>query len=493
MSEPSTPLIDFYTDRKMEVMRRENVTQKGLQKFFIMSKETNSESHTIPNAVDYSQSNFNLPIFALDKEGGATTNKGAKYFFVGSYMDFFNHYSLCKKERRCFYETILPDMPCDLYLDLEYNKEKNPQVVEEYVEGNFKKECFELIEEEYGILPTEIDLVIMQSSNAKKFSKHYIYKIQKRKFKNNYHCGAFVRKLRNRILKKYGSKMSENPFFVNHEKEQKNKKFNRVFFADLGVYTLRRQWRVYGSTKEGEYRPLVYEGEETRDAELIDKKKLFNSLVQRIPEEEVNEIQLLSCYEEDGSDPISTSNKYTFLPEESEQKDENLIQRFDFSISQPIRKNVLDENSSYIPSDILDPILNQQIMNAIADSWPRNVGNLTFFYYSRKYGTIKYNTSSKDCLIANRVHKGNHVWFRVYLKEFAVIQGCLDSECNGKSESRKNGTGEITTKKYPLNENYHQVIKDLIQENQNEEFSTLAKSFISASNYMTMIDKSKFF
>ena len=207
------------------------------------------------------------------------------------------------KKERLFYETILLFLPCHIYFDLEYNKLLNPYVDSEWVEKTFKEEMFIYLEIEFGVKKDDVELVILVSSNTKKFSKHYIVRIKNIMLKNNSHCGAFVRKLRNRILRKYGLEMEKNPFFFKREIKDSTET-DIIFFADLGVYTKRRQWRLYGSSKKGDYRPLYFEGETEKDCYVIEKHKFYKSLVQRIDETEVNDLVLLSCFEEDGSESI---------------------------------------------------------------------------------------------------------------------------------------------------------------------------------------------
>ena len=82
--------------------------------------------YLIRDAVQLSDKNGNLPIFAYDKPN--PKNKGAKWFYVGSFGQFYHFYKNLDPQERCFYETLLPDQLCNLYADIEGMCKTNPNV-----------------------------------------------------------------------------------------------------------------------------------------------------------------------------------------------------------------------------------------------------------------------------------------------------------------------------------------------------------------------------
>lgn len=479
-------------NRIEEVRMREESSPLGVREFFMQRKTGNYKS-LVANAVNYSDEHGRLPMFALDK--ATENNPMAKTFFCGTYQDFYMHYISQKKETRCFYETILDEYPCHLYFDLEYPKcDSNMHVNEAKLEKDFKEEYRQLFKDEYGIASEDISEVVLDSSNEKKYSKHIIVKIKGKRFKNNYHCGAFVRKLRNRILEKYGGNMLDNVFFLRSKEKHKIEKYDITFFADLGVYTMNRQWRLYKSTKAGQNRFLLLEGERDTDVDVVDKEKFFMCLVQRITEEEVSDLEFIICLEEDGSEPVSTSNKYSFLPigvpydPFSKNKDELIITQ------KKKKKGAANLDREYVPSDVLDPVAQIAIANAIKLGWARigDVGSLTFIHYSREFQTVRYESSSKDCKLQKAIflaagktprdHKSNHVFFRVYLNRYTFVQCCHDVDCFPPN-----------TQEYPLPDTVREIVAEIVNDKKQAENIALSNSFIKASQYMVAIDKKKFF
>lgn len=72
--------------------------------------------YLIKDVVEHSITHGGLPIYACDK---ISKTVGAKEFYVGSYGEFFSMYNNLPAKDRCFYETILPEQPCHLYIDME--------------------------------------------------------------------------------------------------------------------------------------------------------------------------------------------------------------------------------------------------------------------------------------------------------------------------------------------------------------------------------------
>jgi hypothetical protein len=73
-----------------------------------------------------------------------------------------------------------------------------------------------------------------------------------------------------------------------------------VFAADLAIYTRNRLFRVLGSTKRGQARPLVSFSSEDPLDPVVFRRTLVQYFT-AVP-------QLLECLEADGSEPVSTNN-----------------------------------------------------------------------------------------------------------------------------------------------------------------------------------------
>lgn len=373
--------------------------------------------YKIDHAYDFSVKKGLLPLFALDKSN--PKNQGSKVFVVAGYDRFYAKYASMKPEERCFYETILP-LPCHLHVDAEYIREKNPSKDQKWIDSTIRDEII-LFMIELGIIKSAdmVKVLALDSSNVKKFSKHYLFIMKDgTRFKNNYHCGAFMRRLKNRMLKKYGEDRNTNPLFAwsvrKKESEQNDPEKALDLVMDICVYTFRRQFRLLGSTKRlGPYRPLLLEGDDNNNFHLS-KDLFYGSLIQRI--DDYSTLKLVQCLEENGEEPVSTSRK--------REKGDRLRTRLNYP-----SQGVISSRESF-RSDPPPPFMSR-LGRHLADLWQRKTGSgcdLRFSYYSSEYQTMRFESSSKFCLIKGEPHTGNHVWFRVYLRTCTFVQGCYSEK-----------------------------------------------------------------
>lgn len=392
----------------------------------------------ISKAVEFSEKNGGLPLFALDKPDNPdkkNQRKGAKLFIVASYCMLWKMFLKCKPEDRCFYETLVPFRACHLHIDAEYLRLLNPNSDEEWLHKTTLQEIKDfLIELGYVTDPDrELDTMTLDSSNDRKVSKHYIVKIKGKRFKNNYHCGAFMRRLRNRLMKKYGEDTTKNPFFLwgekKREEDQNNPLKNLECFIDLGIYTCRRQWRVYKATKRGGYRPLVLEGEDNKDTK-VNRETFFAAFVQRIAD--YKEIyQIIECMEEDGTEPQSTSNKLSYRPDVQSKKMDGAVDRVQSAVYG--RKSNWGDGKR--PDSKPIPQVAHDIANAIEDEWRDGSSSKPIWFIGN---TIGFDSTSKLCRVKGSEHGGNHIWYKAYLNRGTFVQGCFCSKSSCRTE-----TGEV--------------------------------------------------
>lgn len=285
------------------------------------SKNKGSFSKSINRAIYESNKRGRLPIFSKDVKfsGVLATSapKGAKIFIVSSYASLWEKYIRMEPNQRCIYEILLHEYPCHLYIDIDMNREINSKIdknMEKKLEDEFLEECTSLLLE-LGATNSKdsIKILTLDSSKGKKLSKHFIFHIDGVRFKNNYHCGAFVRRIRNRFEIKYGTDYEKNRFFLKKEqkgkkKEDQGKTFQIFdFYADLAVYTCRRNWRIYGSSKGDENRPLYLSGEDNTKTRL-NQDNFLACMIQRIDPSESENINLFECLEMNETEPYSTNN-----------------------------------------------------------------------------------------------------------------------------------------------------------------------------------------
>jgi DNA primase small subunit len=254
-----------------------------------------------------------LPIWSLDLPNPKDDPKlkGRKRFEVASYSAFRDLYRETSPVDRCYYEIILKDLPTRVYVDvdaqLSLNPTLSPAVINEML-GVLTREIFVLMAEISGN-KSGVGYVGLDSSKASKLSKHIVFDFFLR---NNYHCGAFMRIVRNRISTLFekapgvGDRDSDHPYYLWAKVKDPTKPNSgetmlvRTFFADLAVYTKRRNFRIYGSSKRipGAL-PLLAEGENGFSWDTFNR-----CILQRCAETD----PVFDCLESDGSVPTSTSD-----------------------------------------------------------------------------------------------------------------------------------------------------------------------------------------
>jgi DNA primase small subunit len=281
----------------------------------------------------HSEPGGRLPVFAFDLEerpGGPPIRKGAKRFLVASYDSFWEYYAGLRPEKRLGYEILLEDMPTRLYIDVDIDRERNPEITEDALEEMLAM----LVEHIYALMqeiagpglkaPPSYD--VLDSTRPHKFSRHFVFDFF---LENNYHVGAFMRRVRTAMTRKHetaagrGDSAQDHPYYIWGEVADPTKPKSgetivvRQFLADLKVYTFNRNFRLLFSTKANEFRPLTLVGGSSSSGSIQTaemRAAFMRCLLQRhLPGEQ----PVYGCLEEDGSVPISTSQTQQPQPQQS--------------------------------------------------------------------------------------------------------------------------------------------------------------------------------
>lgn len=433
----------------------------------------------IKDAIEISEKHGGLPIYACDKPSKTV---GAKVFYTGSYDQFWTMYHSMSREDRCFYETILPEQPCHLYLDMEGDIEEG-DIMENMKMNDYVELSQDLLNELIDFIiifckdilihikKEDFRIIELDSSSEKKFSKHYIIKIKDGSsnnenyimFYNNFHCGALMRRFQKNIVQLYGG-IDNNKYFHNHT-SQRTENCIKTFLIDMGVYTLRRQFRLIGSAKrtQANKRREIWV---TNKPKELTKELFLDCLIQYIPTNlselknngmgsgvsasDQKVIHLLKITELNGSEAMSSSLK-SF---------DNLGNPVSIAIhNQNIRHSIGEVPGSAIskwsikePNNI-DELHNERgqkrKLNSNVDNYscydtmlPKGLQNALKKYYKDKWGynicgyilspnKIKLETYDKRCMnkklkYKEDEHKFNHVYFVVFTNTLCHIQGCYD-------------------------------------------------------------------
>lgn len=361
----------------------------------------------------YSKENGMLPVFARD--AGYKNNLAAKDFVVAGYDEFWKRFKRMKPENRCFYEIIAEGLPCKIHIDSEVEMEHNPGFDPEKTEKGFFAHIDRLLKDLKMIEEDETyETLTLKSSNSKKYSKHFFIDIKGKKFANNYHVGAFMRRLRDRIIAEEGEE-SVNPYFFAAELASKGKVFR--FFADMAIYTKNRNFRTYGSSKKlGGYRPLLLLEEDStylsEHPENIEESAFFDTIIQYIDPEKRPE-RLLRCLELDETEPSSRIK---------DVQGGECVKRKNVP-SALIPKTAKISKTSELP-------FIHKIESEINREWGSDQ-QLYLNSYDKRFKTISFDSRSSQCRMKiegtgdkTALHK-NHINFKVYLKKGTFVQGCF--------------------------------------------------------------------
>eukprot|EP01125_Pyxidicula_operculata_P000045 TRINITY_DN1005_c1_g3_i2.p1 TRINITY_DN1005_c1_g3~~TRINITY_DN1005_c1_g3_i2.p1 ORF type:complete len:530 (-),score=143.53 TRINITY_DN1005_c1_g3_i2:21-1610(-) len=274
----------FYPDTKDDPEWEQELTKMTKFHRDLLRPVFSKQEHAFKYADDSNSSKsglIRLPsaeeshVFSFERK----TFNGGRRYIVKTYEEMWEMYNSLSDEDKTFYEIIRENYPCNLYFDVEFSTNDN--------EGLNGEEVIELlidlvlvhIQLFFEIITDRQDIIELDSSSDKKFSRHLIFK--KIVFLDNSHCGEFVNDLASVIVhnkdslgklivnkeKKDGTKSTENNNNNNMEVSDK------TLVIDMGVYSRNRNFRLFKSTKLGKNRPLVISKSNTFQYE--DEKDLF--------------------------------------------------------------------------------------------------------------------------------------------------------------------------------------------------------------------------
>ncbi|KAK0169151.1 hypothetical protein PV327_002897 [Microctonus hyperodae] len=353
-------------------------------------------------------SNSTTPLtFAFERDN-------RRVFIVAHPVDFWFHFNEKLPEEKCAYEVIPDGAPCLLYLDLEFrldlNKNSNgPRMTKTLIDII----CV-YIKNYWGIICNETNVLNLDSTRDKKFSRHVIFRIKSTAFMNNIHVGRFIKIICADIeeylaadgcafhnILSYFKREHLEELIVETDKKRK-------LFIDTGVYTRNRQFRIYKATKWGKLSHLRLAKENKyMPIEELENKELgifLESLISYFPDKK--KMLFLEINENSKIDAC----KYTQYNQRKE----------------------LQEYPNNQNKESLYPAIDKFILDLVH---PGTIRAIKFFEESQ---TITYEiVGNRYCANIGRPHKSNNVYWVADLKYRCVYQKCHDQDdCpNFKSEA----------------------------------------------------------
>ena len=124
---------------------------------------------SLDDAIRHSEGETNMAVFA--KEVGLS---GQRHFLVSTTEEFWDIYKKLPSKKH--YEVILPGKPCKLYLDLEFmldlNISKDGDILTDIIIEVVKRSLLQ----DFGVGTDLQDVIILDSTTLKKFSRHLIFR-----------------------------------------------------------------------------------------------------------------------------------------------------------------------------------------------------------------------------------------------------------------------------------------------------------------------------
>lgn len=466
-------------------------------------KDKNTEKRPLDQATDRAKElctkagldGYTLPVFALDNEPYLDEEKneikrGQKRFIVASYQSFWQHLVKTAKLERNYYETILVDTPCHLHIDAEYNYATNSKAERS---DWFEERMREVVNQQFVDLgyvsdvQQDLEWIILEASNQKKFSRHYIVKMKQQAFRNNFHCGAFMRRVEKTILERFGKDMGTNPFYLWRENEKDfiyhADKMNKVCFFDMTIYNVRRQFRTVGSVKVGE---KDYENRALRQlGTILDWKQpemVLGAMIQRVS----SKTKIVSCMEWTGEEPTSRGNSrqdqalrmgltpkeaFSMLAPSLSLSSLFLVQESFSAVFQKDPDSVTTPEKSAIKFSQVREAIEQDIGNQYDYAMP-----LSNRGYNAKTRLICLDSRSKNCLIAGREHSNNRIYFVASLDRLHFYQKCF--HCAGSSSHP-----------VPFSSKTRTIVQQYLKEHENHLMQPqLAKKLVDYVNIYELLE-----
>ena len=218
-------------------------------------------------------------------------SSGKRYFLAADHFAFMKRYWQIPEDKRHFYEIIPGNSPCRLYFDIEYPIARDTSIDGELLVATLLELVSLHLTACFGLDATpRCNILELDSSTPKKFSRHIIYHLKQRSgedtnerevlFASNEHVGAFVKSMLAELLLSSSPssfsassspdlhrlpKASPHPLWVPKEEivcQESTTASSAAHDAstqptlwscivDIGVYTKNRAFRLLGSRKYG--------------------------------------------------------------------------------------------------------------------------------------------------------------------------------------------------------------------------------------------------
>ena len=238
-----------------------------------------------------------------------------------------------------------------------------------------------------------VECDVISSCSAEKQSYHILAPVF---FKNVYHVGAWVRMCWQYMHVRLALKEESH---AGISLDEVRAVMEPECIIDTLVYNRNRAFRLCGSSKLGSDRVLTHPS-----------KHWFDLMVQPALPPGVVPLEQL---EYDGAEPVSTSLSAGRM--------------FRFTGTDWVRTGMHSSRSGAHDCKTQNPFppLLEPVIEYLEEHWDLERSSAVF---NAEYGTWRVGTRCRHCLIADREHRGNHVWL-ILSPNGLIVQRCHDGEC----------------------------------------------------------------
>ena len=192
---------------------------------------------------------------------------GSRKFKVVTFTQFWNIYE--SLEPKYYYEVVLPDVKCKLFLDIEYEGSLNPEKNGDNMVTKLIELLLAKLRQDFGHQISVSDVLVLQAYHKTKFSTHLVF--PQTVFKNIDEVGGFIKNFTTLL-----SAEDREFFSVIHEGR------GVQLFIDNSVYRRNQQFRCFMSRKMGRSNPLVISPLSASGYKVFNKDSMFASLLTNI-------------------------------------------------------------------------------------------------------------------------------------------------------------------------------------------------------------------
>uniref|UniRef100_A0A915PHG6 DNA-directed primase/polymerase protein n=1 Tax=Setaria digitata TaxID=48799 RepID=A0A915PHG6_9BILA len=385
-------------------------------------------------------------VFAFEH---SISHPGRRRFLVSTVKRFWQWYK--KQSNVSFYELILQNHPTNLYFDLEFYRETNPDIEEKSLLRDFNDCVTEMFMNMFGLnLNPEKEMLILDASSTTKFSEHIIIHLTDNYFfPSNTSMKSFIQKLKEKMFS------SGRCLVWNADATE------MVTLFDAAVYSANRNFRLYLSSKLGKNNPLV-----------LSERCNFYAVRKHVSRQQIflDSLVIPAKY--------NSIKNILYIPVDKDRVYSD-AQTTDISVSMQAVANSSGSLSNERVNCMIGcgatspfPILDQHII-AINRQWKNNASIRQWKLFIDRYTMSRHITyyilHCRFCFNIGREHRSNGVYWIVDLDKLHCFQKCFDVDCHDRIlEISKDALNmpdtNVGDKKIKRNNVSKQLLMDLVKE-----------------------------